>query len=68
MTDDRISSAQGEIGKILKSKPEYVVNTSEFNDVRNRLAVTCAIEHFTAMLADGVLVFEKAAVAEPAVA
>jgi len=37
MTDDRISSAQGEIGKILKTKPEYVVNTSEFNDVKGRL-------------------------------
>jgi beta-barrel assembly-enhancing protease len=37
MTDDRISSAQTEIGKILKSKPEYVVNTSEFNDVKGRL-------------------------------
>jgi predicted Zn-dependent protease len=37
MTDDRISSAQGEIGKILKSKPEYVLNTSEFTDVKGRL-------------------------------
>src|ERR1044071_9552619 len=37
MTDDRISSAQSEIGKILKTKPEYVVNTSEFNDVKGRL-------------------------------
>jgi predicted Zn-dependent protease len=37
MTDDRITSAQGEIGKILKTKPEYVVNTSEFNDVKGRL-------------------------------
>src|SRR5207248_9947395 len=37
MTDDRISSAQTEIGKILKSKPEYVVNTSEFTDVKGRL-------------------------------
>src|ERR1041385_3640217 len=27
MTDDRITAAQNEIGKILKSKPEYVVNT-----------------------------------------
>ena len=26
-----------EIQKILKSKPEYVVNTSEFNDVKTRL-------------------------------
>src|SRR5881394_107114 len=37
MTDDRISSAQGEIQDILKAKPEYVVTTSEFNDVKNRL-------------------------------
>jgi predicted Zn-dependent protease len=37
MTDDRIKSAQTEIDKILVAKPEYVVNTSEFNDVRGRL-------------------------------
>ena len=39
MTDDRIKSAQEEIQKILVAKPEYVVNTSEFNDVRNRLSM-----------------------------
>jgi len=39
MTDDRIKAAQEEIQKILVAKPEYVVNTSEFNDVRNRLAM-----------------------------
>jgi len=39
MTDDRIKSAQQEIQKILVAKPEYVVNTSEFNDVRGRLAM-----------------------------
>jgi len=39
MTDDRIKSAQEEIQKILVAKPEYVVNTSEFNDVRGRLAM-----------------------------
>ncbi|PWT99679.1 MAG: peptidase M48 [Terriglobia bacterium] len=39
MTDDRIKSAQEEIQKILVSKPEYVVNTSEFNDVKGRLAM-----------------------------
>jgi predicted Zn-dependent protease len=38
MNDDRIKSAQGEIGTF-KSQPEYVVNTSEFSDVRNRLAM-----------------------------
>jgi beta-barrel assembly-enhancing protease len=39
MTDDRIKAAQGEIQKILVAKPEYVVNTSEFNDVKGRLAM-----------------------------
>jgi beta-barrel assembly-enhancing protease len=38
-TDNRIKAAQDEIQKILKAKPEYVVNTSEFNDVKNRLAM-----------------------------
>jgi predicted Zn-dependent protease len=38
-TDNRIKSAQNEINKILEAKPEYVVNTSEFNDVKNRLAM-----------------------------
>ena len=39
LTDDRIKSAQDEIQKILVAKPEYVVNTSEFNDVKGRLAM-----------------------------
>ena len=39
MTDDRIKASQDEIQKILVSKPEYVVNTSEFNDVKGRLAM-----------------------------
>jgi predicted Zn-dependent protease len=39
MTDDRIKSAQKNIATILKAKPEYVVNTSEFNDVKGRLAM-----------------------------
>jgi predicted Zn-dependent protease len=38
LTDDRIKSAQAEIQRILVAKPEYVLNTSEFDDVRNRLA------------------------------
>jgi predicted Zn-dependent protease len=38
MTDDRIKAAQDEIQQDLKPKPEYVVNTSEFNDVKARLA------------------------------
>ena len=37
MTDDRIKASQNEIETILKAKPEYVVNTSEFNDVKARL-------------------------------
>jgi len=36
-TDDRIVAAQKNIATILKAKPEYVVNTSEFNDVKARL-------------------------------
>jgi beta-barrel assembly-enhancing protease len=39
MTDDRIKAAQDEIQKILPARPEYVVNTSEFNDVKARLAM-----------------------------
>jgi predicted Zn-dependent protease len=37
MTDDRIRAAQGNIQNLLKSKPEYVLTTSEFNDVKTRL-------------------------------
>ena len=37
MTDDRIKNAQKNIQELLKAKPEYVVTTSEFNDVKNRL-------------------------------
>jgi predicted Zn-dependent protease len=39
MTDDRIKASQEEIQKDLKPKPEYVVSTSEFNDVKARLAM-----------------------------
>ena len=38
MTDDRIKAAQHNIQSYLKSKPEYVLTTSEFNDVKSRLA------------------------------
>jgi len=38
-TGDRITHAQNEIAKILKEKPEYVVTTSEFNDVKSRLGM-----------------------------
>ncbi len=37
LTDDRIKTAQKNIQDILVSKPEYVVTTSEFNDVKGRL-------------------------------
>jgi predicted Zn-dependent protease len=37
MTDDRIRSAQANIQNLLKAKPEYVLTTSEFNDVKGRL-------------------------------
>jgi predicted Zn-dependent protease len=36
-TDDRIKKSQETIQKYLKEKPEYVVNTSEFNDVKARV-------------------------------
>ena len=39
MTDDRITAAQSEIQKDLKPRPEYVVNTSEFDDVKARIAM-----------------------------
>src|SRR5450631_3326618 len=37
MTDDRIKVAQKNIQEYLKERPEYVVTTYEFNDVKNRL-------------------------------
>jgi predicted Zn-dependent protease len=36
-TDDRIRAAQKNIQEYLKAKPEYVLTTSEFNDVKGRL-------------------------------
>jgi predicted Zn-dependent protease len=38
-TDDRIVKAQKEIADVLKARPEYVVTTSEFDDVKSRLAM-----------------------------
>src|SRR5580658_7007397 len=38
-TDDRITAAQKNIQELLKARPEYVVTTSEFNDVKSRLAM-----------------------------
>src|SRR3954453_14843020 len=37
MTDDRIKDAQKNIQEMLQARPEYVVTTSEFNDVKGRL-------------------------------
>ncbi len=39
MTDDRIAAAQKNISENLKARPEYVLNTSEFADVKGRLEV-----------------------------
>jgi predicted Zn-dependent protease len=36
-TDDRIKATQHNIQEYLKAKPEYVVNTSEFDNVKARL-------------------------------
>jgi predicted Zn-dependent protease len=36
-TDDRIKAAQKNIQEILVAKPEYVITTSEFNDVKSRM-------------------------------
>lgn len=36
-TDERIKQAQTNIQEYLKSKPEYVLNTSEFTDVKTRV-------------------------------
>jgi predicted Zn-dependent protease len=38
-TEDRIVKAQKNIQDLLKARPEYVVTTSEFNDVKGRLAM-----------------------------
>ena len=39
MNEDRIKLAQTEIQRDLKPRDEYIVNTSEFNDVKARLAM-----------------------------
>jgi beta-barrel assembly-enhancing protease len=39
MTDDRIKDAQENIQENLEARPEYVVTTSEFGDVKSRLAM-----------------------------
>jgi len=42
LTEERIKEAQKNIQEMLKAKPEYVVNTSEFNEVKARLAQLAA--------------------------
>lgn len=37
LTEDRIKNSQKNIQQILESKPEYVLTTSEFDEVKNRL-------------------------------
>jgi predicted Zn-dependent protease len=37
LTDDRIKQSQKNIQEYLKAKPEYVVSTSEFDNVKSRL-------------------------------
>lgn len=37
-TPDRIEKTQDEISKILPARPQYIVSTSEFDDVKSRLA------------------------------
>ncbi len=37
MTEDRIVKSQKNIAEMLKDRPEYVVTTSEFNEMRERL-------------------------------
>ena len=39
MTDDRIKAAQSHIQQLLKAQPEYVIDTSEFQNVKTRLAM-----------------------------
>jgi beta-barrel assembly-enhancing protease len=47
-TDDRIKHSQETIQKYLKAKPEYVVNTSEFNDVKARVMAMHGRRNLTA--------------------
>jgi beta-barrel assembly-enhancing protease len=37
-TPDRIEKSQEEISQILPARPQYIVTTSEFNDVKSRLS------------------------------
>ncbi len=48
-TPDRIEKSQEEIRNVLPARPEYILNTSEFNDVKARLA---SIENRKKMIPD----------------
>ena len=37
-TPDRITKSQDEIAKVLPARDQYIINTSEFDDVKARLA------------------------------
>jgi predicted Zn-dependent protease len=39
LTDDRITNAQRNIQEMLEARPEYVLTTSEFDEVKARLAM-----------------------------
>ena len=52
MTDDRIQAAQKEMNTILPSRPEYVVNTSEFLKVKARLAALLSSRKLSPRIAD----------------
>ncbi len=38
MTEDRVAAAQAELKNVLPARPEYIVDTSEFQQVKSRLA------------------------------
>ncbi len=38
MTPDRVAAAQNEMRTVLPARPEYIVDTSEFENVKARLA------------------------------
>jgi beta-barrel assembly-enhancing protease len=44
-TPDRIISCEQEIQKILPQKPEYLVSTSEFNDMKSRLTTVLVAQN-----------------------
>jgi hypothetical protein len=37
-TPDRITKSQDEIARVLPARDQYIINTSEFDDVKSRLA------------------------------